>query len=497
MLRLIKKNMRNYTTCMLCCTVFFLFADQNLLAPNLSAVADDFGFSDSERDEKLGGYIAFGFFIVGGPVALIVGYFTDIANRPMLFGIVVAFGESACFATYWVKNYAELFFCRVLTGISIGGATPIIFSMLGDLYPGESRIYVSTLIGVALSAGIAGGQLLAGLIGPALGWRAPFLFVAVPALICAILVFFTVDDPVRGDQEQETRRLRNEEKVVHTEYGAEERPVEARTAPPQSLQPSTQPESYFVLVQDDRNGKAVAHSAQRVNSREVLVNEHDEHCTIDMDTFVGQNEHYHADDSYSARLGGGRDRSKSEGSIGSGVGLLQMEYAERIDCSKVLKLFTTYSVAIVFIQGFPGCLPWGMIYVFLNDYFSEDRGMSVEGATAALTCFGVGGLLGQFFGGWAGQRLYNIDPRLQCVLMGVTTLISVLPMLYLLNTDDHGSAGFFVMSLLAGFMVSMNGPNVRVVLQNVCIPEVRGTAFAVFSLTDDIGKGLGPGALTG
>jgi hypothetical protein len=30
-------------------------------------------------------------------------------------------------------------------------------------------------------------------------------------------------------------------------------------------------------------------------------------------------------------------------------------------------------------------------------------------------------------------------------------------------------------------------------LQNVCTPEVRGSAFAIFSLTDDIGKGLGPG----
>lgn len=28
--------------------------------------------------------------------------------------------------------------------------------------------------------------------------------------------------------------------------------------------------------------------------------------------------------------------------------------------------------------------------------------------------------------------------------------------------------------------------------QNVCIPEIRGSAFAVFTLSDDIGKGLGP-----
>lgn len=29
-------------------------------------------------------------------------------------------------------------------------------------------------------------------------------------------------------------------------------------------------------------------------------------------------------------------------------------------------------------------------------------------------------------------------------------------------------------------------------IQNVCTPEVRGTAFALYALTDDIGKGLGP-----
>ena len=29
-------------------------------------------------------------------------------------------------------------------------------------------------------------------------------------------------------------------------------------------------------------------------------------------------------------------------------------------------------------------------------------------------------------------------------------------------------------------------------LQNVCLPELRATAFALYALTDDIGKGLGP-----
>ena len=36
---------------------FFLFADQNLMGPNLTQIATDFGFNDIERDVKLGGEI--------------------------------------------------------------------------------------------------------------------------------------------------------------------------------------------------------------------------------------------------------------------------------------------------------------------------------------------------------------------------------------------------------------------------------------------------------
>ena len=44
--------------------VALVFSDQNLLAPNLSQAARDFGLDDQARDEKLGGGLAAGLFIV-------------------------------------------------------------------------------------------------------------------------------------------------------------------------------------------------------------------------------------------------------------------------------------------------------------------------------------------------------------------------------------------------------------------------------------------------
>ena len=46
-----------WTVILLGIATFFLFADQNLMAPNLTMIAREFGFTDVERDQKLGGDI--------------------------------------------------------------------------------------------------------------------------------------------------------------------------------------------------------------------------------------------------------------------------------------------------------------------------------------------------------------------------------------------------------------------------------------------------------
>ena len=60
---------------------FFLFADQNLMGPNLTQIANDFGFDDVQRDIKLGGEISLVFWLIGGFVTLFFGYLTDIVSR--------------------------------------------------------------------------------------------------------------------------------------------------------------------------------------------------------------------------------------------------------------------------------------------------------------------------------------------------------------------------------------------------------------------------------
>ena len=189
------------TVALLALTTLFLFADQNLMAPNLSAIAADLGMTEAERDKKLGGDIAVAFFVLGAPVALLVGALTDSFNRRNLFVAVVVLGEAPCLATAWVKSYSALFATRMLTGISIGGSLPLLYSLVGDLVPPSRRSAVSAGIGIAQGAGVALGQVLAGYVGQNGNWRMPFVLVAGPALALAFAVLMLVEEPRRGAQE--------------------------------------------------------------------------------------------------------------------------------------------------------------------------------------------------------------------------------------------------------------------------------------------------------
>ena len=159
--RPMSRRRQYYTVGLLTLTAMFLYADQNLLSPNLSAVAEEFGLDDREKDLMLGGWLQLAFFVVGSPASLIIGWAADRVPRLRLFVITVIIGEGPCLATYWVETYWQLFAVRALTGVAVGGCLPILFSLCGDMFPASERNYVASFLTIATGAGIAVGQIMA------------------------------------------------------------------------------------------------------------------------------------------------------------------------------------------------------------------------------------------------------------------------------------------------------------------------------------------------
>ena len=356
---------------------FFLFADQNLMGPNLTQIASDFGFNDMQRDVKLGGEISLVFWLIGGFVTLIFGYFTDIISRKKLLIIAILFGEIPCLLTGYVENYNQFFWLRALTGIGIGAIIPITYSLIGDYFPASKRSLVTGYLGLVVGLGIAGGQLLAGITGPIYGWKVCFIIVAIPNFMILLLYALFGTEPARG--------------------------------------------------QSDKSNIKV-----------------------------------------------------------SGINL-----------STLKQLLSKKTNILVFLQGMAGTVPWAVFFVYLADYLAQDIGYSIQISTLVVSVIGLSAMFGGFIGGLIGNKLYNINPKYQPLLSAICTFIGMIPTAFLINiaplNETPSTIAYpIILGIFSGFFITVTAPNMKAILMNVNNSSTRGSAFAIYNLADDLGRGFGP-----
>lgn len=368
--------------------VGLLFADQNLLAPNLTAIGNEFGFSRAEIDQRLGADVNLLFWMLGGVLTLIVGYLADRGDladklsRKWLLTIVAVIGQLACLGSGLAKTYDQLLWARALTGIGIGGAFPLIYSLIGDYYPPHKRASATATLGLSQGLGIGLGQLLSGMLGAESGWRMPFYVVALPGLALSVLFALFAKEPRRGQHEEGLHDLL-------------------------------------------ASGKA---------------------------------------------------------------------YEERLRLRDLPQLFAVKTNLLILLQALPGTVPWGVFFVYLNDYYAHDKGFSVPEATLLVMSVGIAAIVGGFIGGLAGQKLLNRKARNLPLLCAVTTILAVIPMAVLIEypvRPGQSLLGPLIVGLLTGSLAAVTGPNVNTMLIAVNPPERRGSAFSFFNLCNDLGRGLG------
>ncbi|KAL7446942.1 hypothetical protein ACHAXM_010685 [Skeletonema potamos] len=433
-------------------TISILFMDMNLMAPNLSIIAEEFGMDDDERDVKLGGMIALGFFFVGAPISFLVGWLADSINRSPLFAATVFVGELGCLGAAFANSYPQLYVCRVLTGISIGGAIPVIYSVLGDLYPAHNRSAVSAVVttGTGIGAGI--GQVIAGSMQ---SWRSPFIIVAVPGLLCSALLL-GIKEPERGASEAAVIEMQQH-------------------APMEEVDDDSTLQSSTVLQEDNNIESQVATSA----------------CTCDA-------------------LESDRESQSEEERTNASL-------PKCVSCKSTKELMKIPTVVLTILQAAPGALPFGFVSTFLNDFLQEQRGMTKQEATGVLLTFGVGNALGVVLSGFLGHFAYKKDIRAPPLIMGTSLMLGCIPFYFLINNVEGNNVALAsAVTVLSGVFVVIPGASIlltilsgglhlltttyiivtvpleRSILTNVCLPRLRGRAQALVSITDDLGKGLGP-----
>lgn len=202
-----KNSQKIFMLAFMSLVLIFLNADGNVINPNITMIEKEFGITDAH----IGGMMGL-FTVVGAIISIIWGYLADKTKRKTLFFLSVLIGEIPCLLTAFAKDWQTFYILRILTGIGVGAAFPLVFSMLGDIYGEENRPLATAILTTAFSIGQIIGTLIAGFTtniqaGFLTGWRLSFLLASAPNIPLVILFYLIVPEPQRGASEKELSEL--------------------------------------------------------------------------------------------------------------------------------------------------------------------------------------------------------------------------------------------------------------------------------------------------
>ena len=188
---------RRYVLALLVVVYTFNFIDRQILAILLPAIKAEFGVNDTILGFLAGSAFALFYAILGVPIALLA----DRWNRRNLIALALAIWSGMTALSGAATNIVQLSLARIGVGVGEAGCSPPAHSMISDLYGPDER---STAMGI-FTLGISGGIMIAYLAGgwvvENIGWREAFFIVGLPGLALALLVRFSISEPVRGQSD--------------------------------------------------------------------------------------------------------------------------------------------------------------------------------------------------------------------------------------------------------------------------------------------------------
>jgi MFS transporter, Spinster family, sphingosine-1-phosphate transporter len=165
------------------------FVDRQLLPSFANSIKPELGLTDTQW-----GLLTGLFFIVFYAVAgLFMGMLADLTHRPRLIAAAIALWSLLTAASGAAKGFVSMAIPRALVGVGESALTPAAMSLLADRVPSSklSLAVATYYLGVPIGAGAS--LLIAGFLGPTIGWRNCFYLLGGFGLILAVGMLFVRD----------------------------------------------------------------------------------------------------------------------------------------------------------------------------------------------------------------------------------------------------------------------------------------------------------------
>jgi MFS family permease len=186
--------------------VFFLFvllhqADKLLIGPLTTPIMDTFGINEVQM-----GAVSFVAVLVAAVLYPVWGYLYDRFARARLLALASFIWGSTTWLNALAPNYGFFLATRATTGID-DSSYPGMYSLLSDYFGPQIRGKVYGLLQIAQPLGFMLGTVLATMLGGTMGWRHVFFITGSAGIVVAVLIFFFVREPQRGQAEPELAGL--------------------------------------------------------------------------------------------------------------------------------------------------------------------------------------------------------------------------------------------------------------------------------------------------
>lgn len=182
-----------YTLAVLTAVSLFAHMDRLGVTILMQDIKTDLGVSDQKLGMLSGLAFALFYSTMGVPLARLA----DRGSRVRLLSACLMLWTVMTAASGMARTFAQLFVARMGVGVGEAGCIPTAHSLIGDLFPRRRRALAISIFSAGGSIGTSGGMLLVGVLGQELGWRTALQIVGLSGVPLALLIYFTVREPVR------------------------------------------------------------------------------------------------------------------------------------------------------------------------------------------------------------------------------------------------------------------------------------------------------------
>ena len=170
------------------------YIDRQLIVTLAPLLMEDLGLTHAQ----IGLLVGVSFIVVFAGLNLLLGAAADRVSRPRLIAVGLAVWSCATALTGAARGFGQMAAMRMFVGVGEATLSPAGLSMLGDRFPAHRRGLASSIFYTGIPLGFAVSFLLAGWIGPWLGWRACFYILGTVGVVGVAAVALMKDPGRRG-----------------------------------------------------------------------------------------------------------------------------------------------------------------------------------------------------------------------------------------------------------------------------------------------------------